>query len=393
MNFEEHIINNFFYSGVNLPQNSIKEFIKCNPVSRLNTTFDEVIDHTSNKLNPFAKFLERIYLSELLFTYKGVEDLEISFKSEILKKYNDSILIEIFSNYYLGIFEWNLNRREWVNANSLTLKFDFLNNEILSVKSKLNAGGEGLIEDTISILLEYYKFVIFEGLENDSLVKSMSNLSEKSPYEAAKGINTITDIFHEMKSEEEFISAIEPYRPIISQRINGLVNVDGRFNHIFIGVVESKMKYLSILESYLKSLSSVEFTKIEELQKTLETQNFEGFILIIKSLFATIPTVLIKNTTEAYYHIFIHLILKLASVDFESEVNTNIGRIDGVITLKNYLLILEFKMDTNNDGMEQILNRKYYERYEADHKNIILMSVSFSKKYRNITEYEVKKYK
>lgn len=64
----------------------------------------------------------------------------------------------------------------------------------------------------------------------------------------------------------------------------------------------------------------------------------------------------------------------------ESEVSTNIGRIDGVIEFADKIYIIEFKYNLPaEDGLKQIKQKKYYEKYLSSGKKLILLGVSFTR--------------
>jgi len=73
------------------------------------------------------------------------------------------------------------------------------------------------------------------------------------------------------------------------------------------------------------------------------------------------------------------MISYLCRIEVEAEVNTNIGRIDGVIEFSESIHIVEFKINRPaEEGLKQIINKKYYEKYLTKGKPIYLMGISFS---------------
>lgn len=74
------------------------------------------------------------------------------------------------------------------------------------------------------------------------------------------------------------------------------------------------------------------------------------------------------------------MIMYLTGIQIESEVNTNIGRIDGVIEFSDKIYIVEFKYDKLPDeGLKQILSKRYYEKYFNKSKQIILLGAGFTR--------------
>jgi hypothetical protein len=71
--------------------------------------------------------------------------------------------------------------------------------------------------------------------------------------------------------------------------------------------------------------------------------------------------------------------------DIQSEVMTNIGRIDAVWQQPNLTVVAEIKYSAEkdadsllNDAMKQIHDRRYYEKYLD--KKVILLGVAFAEK-------------
>ena len=71
--------------------------------------------------------------------------------------------------------------------------------------------------------------------------------------------------------------------------------------------------------------------------------------------------------------------MSLLIIETQSEVLTNIGRIDTVIEMNEYIYVFELKINKDpQEALQQILDRKYYERYATSNKRIILVGLSFN---------------
>ncbi len=68
-------------------------------------------------------------------------------------------------------------------------------------------------------------------------------------------------------------------------------------------------------------------------------------------------------------------------------MQTNQGRIDAVIETGNHVYIMEFKVGNAQEAIQQIKDKKYFEKYLSGSKEIILLGVGFSKDDRNLQEY------
>jgi hypothetical protein len=120
----------------------------------------------------------------------------------------------------------------------------------------------------------------------------------------------------------------------------------------------------------------------------LRDHDLELFFDTVRVFFADIPYDLhIKR--EKYYQTIFYLIFSLIGLKVEAEVKTNKGRIDAVIIDKD-IYIFEFKFDGDKDtALDQIKDKKYFEKYQGAGKNIYLFGVTFAD--RNVGEWVVEK--
>jgi len=138
----------------------------------------------------------------------------------------------------------------------------------------------------------------------------------------------------------------------------------------------------------LDKTSFFEMTKT--LQRQLENKDIERFIITLKTIYSKIPSNIFIKESEYYYHTVIYLILKLLKADIiEVEKQTNHGRVDAVIFTKKYIFVMEFKMGNVNAALKQIKEKKYYEQYLSDKREVFCIGVAFDKEDRNIKEYKV----
>lgn len=133
------------------------------------------------------------------------------------------------------------------------------------------------------------------------------------------------------------------------------------------------------------SIDMVAF-KAKIMRNNLESNDIPGFIENLKFVFAQIPYQL-HIDEERYYHSLFIMIMYMAGIRIESEVSTNNGRIDGVIETSNRVFILEFKYKIPaEEGLSQIIEKKYFEKYLSAGKKIVLLGVSFT---RNDITYRI----
>jgi hypothetical protein len=122
----------------------------------------------------------------------------------------------------------------------------------------------------------------------------------------------------------------------------------------------------------------------ENLRAYLEMENIEGFMEIIRVLFAKIPYSL-HIEQEAYYHSLFYMILALMGVEIDLEVLTDKGRIDGILPFDKKIYLIEFKYAAKgtsmsrltNQAIKQIKNKNYGERFLTDARPLIYLGVGF----------------
>jgi len=148
--------------------------------------------------------------------------------------------------------------------------------------------------------------------------------------------------------------------------------------------VENSFQY-SLLNSY--SGIHVDGYLID-LIRALRNDDFETFFDTLRIFFADIPYDL-HISKEKYYQTIFYLIFSLIGLKVKAEVKTNKGRIDAVIIDKD-IYIFEFKFNGDKDqALNQIKDKKYFEKYQGVGKEIYLSGVEFTD--RNIGNWVIEK--
>ncbi len=149
----------------------------------------------------------------------------------------------------------------------------------------------------------------------------------------------------------------------------------------------------SLNEEILNTLTSSVTEKIkmqDNLYFALEQADLEIFKKHLISVFAHIPYHNYTNNYiaqyEGFYASVIYTYLYSLNMPFVAEDCTNQGRIDMSIVVENNVYIIEFKMG-EGDGIAQIMEKKYYEKYQNQGKTIYLIGVNFDKEERNISGF------
>jgi hypothetical protein len=136
---------------------------------------------------------------------------------------------------------------------------------------------------------------------------------------------------------------------------------------------------------------------IWRLEETLRQNDLPAFIGIFKVIFADIGSRLLKQYIEqdkiqlweAYYQTVIYLALNLTGNEVACEVQTNHGYIDAVASTDKYVYIMEFKVGKAADAIAQIREKRYFEKYAGQGRQVFLVGVGFDADQRNIGDWVV----
>ncbi|MCF7799421.1 ATP-binding protein [Candidatus Babeliales bacterium] len=161
---------------------------------------------------------------------------------------------------------------------------------------------------------------------------------------------------------------------------------------------------LSFTKDIIESMTKLEVTKysnyIEEFRSTLFSNDLEDFFKAIHTFFASIPYDIQINSAkkktlshekqmgiEKYYQSIFYVTMKLVGANVQVENRTNIGRIDAVVKTNTHVYIIEFKINKTSDkALDQIHDRKYYEKFRLENKKLVLIGLNFDLKEKNILE-------
>lgn len=194
-----------------------------------------------------------------------------------------------------------------------------------------------------------------------------------------KGAIRAGSVFSSLNELEQIAEKLGRQRAIIDLReelITRFINLGGDAG-LFPDRVNNNFGYIKL-------------STVESIREALHVNDLDSFFKILQGAFASLPYNI--NTPEGYVHSHIHFILNLINIQVESEVATNRGRIDTVIQTDKYIYIIEYKLETPDIALKQVLTKDYPQRYSNDRRIIILVGVSFDKKTKNISGWKFQQY-
>ncbi|MDR2437102.1 MAG: ATP-binding protein [Endomicrobium sp.] len=145
---------------------------------------------------------------------------------------------------------------------------------------------------------------------------------------------------------------------------------------------EVKSSFLSSLMKEYSSRQSEEINGInKKIRKALEGKSSEDLGKSLRELFANIPYDL-TTKKESYYHSLFLLSARMSGYEVDGEVHTDKGRIDAVLKKGKEVIVVEIKHGKETkieqllkEGMEQIKEKKYYEKYGD--RGVSLLAIAF----------------
>ena len=148
-------------------------------------------------------------------------------------------------------------------------------------------------------------------------------------------------------------------------------------------VKDSMLQYL--VAGFSNGAYSQSTPIVLKLRKAFLANDYNKIVLIINSLFKSIPSHIFIKEKEAYYHSVVFLVFQYLGKFIEAEVNTSDGRIDAVVQTDTHIYVLEFKLDESADAaIQQIQTKGYGEKYQSAAKQIIGLGINFSSSTKSV---------
>jgi len=153
---------------------------------------------------------------------------------------------------------------------------------------------------------------------------------------------------------------------------------------------EVKTSFLSYLLNDWVSIRDLKIIGVyKRLYRHLKNKEINRFIGVIKRIFASIPYTQIANRNEAYYHTVFYLMLSASGVDVDTEVLSSTGRLDMTAGFSDKIYIIELKCrQSAEQAIEQIVTKRYYEKYLHSGRDIFLMGINFDTSERTISDWQ-----
>jgi hypothetical protein len=137
----------------------------------------------------------------------------------------------------------------------------------------------------------------------------------------------------------------------------------------------------SLMDTYRKDSAIVE---ANDMREALERGDKDTFLKVLRQIFGRLPFKL-RIGQERYYQSLFYMLMTMMGLKMDLERMTSVGIMDGVLELDDKIYVIEFKYQNSGvtletlvqSALDQINDRKYYESYLAENKQIILLGVGF----------------
>ena len=115
----------------------------------------------------------------------------------------------------------------------------------------------------------------------------------------------------------------------------------------------------------------------------------EKFMSRLDTMFAD-QNYQIAGDAELYFHNVVYVVFKMLGFYVDVERHTSDGRMDMLMQTKDYIYILEFKMDKSADeALAQIEEKQYAKPFEQDCRKLYKIGVNFSTATRRIESWKI----
>ena len=167
---------------------------------------------------------------------------------------------------------------------------------------------------------------------------------------------------------------------------------DQRFNTYQLGfpnreVEEGFVKYLVPFYSPNKTDKPQVF--IAQFVKDIRNGNAEGFMQRMERFFAG-GDYQVAGRAELYFQNTLWVLFKLLGFYVDVERHTTDGRMDILVQTRDYVYILEMKIDQSADtALQQIEQKQYALAFAGDGRKLYKIGVSFSSETRRVNEWKI----
>jgi len=115
-----------------------------------------------------------------------------------------------------------------------------------------------------------------------------------------------------------------------------------------------------------------------QLEEAFMKGDLSKVVTVINSMLKDVPSHLLDDKGEHFYHALVHLHFRYLGLFMQSEVHTSDGRMDAVVQTPTHIYLLEFKIDQSAEAaLEQISRKGYADKFRLENKPVIGVGINF----------------
>ena len=124
------------------------------------------------------------------------------------------------------------------------------------------------------------------------------------------------------------------------------------------------------------------------LNAVLPIVTVDSAMISIKAFIASMPYHY-DNTKEADFQTIMYIIFSLLGMYVKVEVSSALGRADAIVETKDYVYIIEYKVNQSADiALQQIEDKGYATPYLSDPRKLVKIGMSFSSECRGLESWK-----
>ena len=142
---------------------------------------------------------------------------------------------------------------------------------------------------------------------------------------------------------------------------------------------EVRLGLMEALYPYYSTQNEYDYTAAAEICENLRMGNIAGALDFIRSFLKSVPYEEGTRHSEGHYRQMLYLFFALLGQYVQAEVRTSNGRVDIVLSNKDYIYVMECKLDGSVDeALRQIDEKGYAIAWKADGRKLFKVGINFS---------------
>ena len=153
---------------------------------------------------------------------------------------------------------------------------------------------------------------------------------------------------------------------------------------------EVRLGLMEALYPYYSTQNEYNYTAAAEICENLRMGNIEGALEFIRSFLKSVPYEEGTRHNEGHYRQMLYLFFALLGQYVQAEVRTSNGRVDILLSNKDYIYVMECKLDGSAaEALEQIENKGYAIAWQADGRQVFNVGINFSTETGTIEDWKI----